>query len=351
MTSELIKYGRSESVPRVSVIVPAYNAQRVLEHAVESVLNQTCSDWELILVNDGSLDETGSICEKYKKSNPKIKVIHQENAGVSVARNNGISISEGEKIAFLDADDWYAPNFLECMLHALDSSAADCVSCGHINAFDDGHETYEMSALPRGVYSEESIKAGIVLPLLSDRIRRDLFNGYVWRYLFDKKTIIDNGIEFSGAYLEDELFLIEYFSCAGTLCVIDDALYYYYQNANSVTRSYLPKYERTFFTSLEIKRRLIARYSIPVPEYWEYNTCWAGLFIAAANLFAPGNRSGFLRKVRDLRGICNMPKFRAAIQNYHPADMSRNKTVVAALIRARLYFLLGLLYVIKNRNR
>jgi glycosyltransferase EpsJ len=338
-------------VPRVSIIIPAYNALHFLERAVNSVLNQTVSDWELIIINDGSLDDTGELCEQLKQKDDRIFVYHQENAGVSAARNNGISRAKGELIAFLDADDWYAPNFLEKMLDTLESTGTDSVCCGHFNAQSETLLNYEAPPLSAGTHTEEEIRTELVFPLLCDRISANLINGYIWRFLFSRKTIIENGIEFNGAYLEDELFLIEYYSCPGTLSVVDEGLYYYYQNSLSVTKRYQSRYLRTFFNSLDWKRELIERYAISVPSWWVDNTCWAGLLIAVSNLFAPGNTMSFFTKIRNVREICRLQEFRHAIEHYKPSGLSKNKAIVATLIRCRLYFLLGILYVVKNRNR
>lgn len=101
-----------------SVIIPVYNGEKFVDSAVNSVFAQTCSEWELILVNDGSKDNTAAVLEKYA-DNPKIKVINQENGGVSVARNNGISYANGEYIVFLDADDVWEPYHLEVMANLI----------------------------------------------------------------------------------------------------------------------------------------------------------------------------------------------------------------------------------------
>ena len=336
---------------RVSIIVPAYNAQNFLPRAVESVRAQTYGDWELILVDDGSRDETPALCDRFAAEDSRIRVLHQENAGVSTARNNGIALAQSELIAFLDADDWFVPTFLEKMLHALDANGADCACCGHWNTYEDGREVYDAPPLPAGLYTDEELLTGVVLPLLSDRVSANLFGGFIWRYLFSRKTIVENNILFDGAYLEDEIFLIAYFSCPGALAVVDEGLYHYLQNSQSVTKRYLLSYVPTFMNSLAHKQSLVERYAIPAPAWWVDNTCWAGLLIAVSNVFAPGNDASFGEKVRDVREICKLPAFSHAIGHYKPTGMARNKTIVAALIRARLYTALGLLYTYKNRNR
>ncbi len=126
---------------RLSVIVPVYKAEKYLARCVESVLAQTMGDFELILVDDGSPDGSGAMCDDFSKRDARIKVLHQENAGVSAARNAGVAMAQGEYIAFLDSDDWIEPRMYELLLEAADQEDADIVKCG----FDrtDGADIHE----------------------------------------------------------------------------------------------------------------------------------------------------------------------------------------------------------------
>jgi glycosyltransferase EpsJ len=341
-----------EHLPRISVIVPAYNAMGFLETCVHSITGQSFADLELILVDDGSTDGTGPLCDRLAASDPRIRVIHQENAGVSAARNCGVRAALGALIAFVDADDWLAPDAYSKMVSAMDVSSADCAVCGYDLVWPDGRQQPFPSPLPNGVYSSDAVNDALILPLLSDRISSNLVLGTVWRYLFDRTVILDHDIQFSGAYLEDEIFLIEYFSASPCrLASVDESLYSYLQNPASVTRRYLDGYAGTFAASLALKAQLVQRYAIPVPDDWRNNTCWAGLLIAVSNEFAPGNGHSLAFKVQSVKQICELPDFRHAITHYAPRGMSRNKAVVANLIRKKLYLPLAMLYTFKNRNR
>ena len=337
-------------MPRVSIIMPAYNASVFLERAVGSVVSQTFSDWELIIIDDGSTDGTAKHADDLAASDGRIQVIHQKNSGVSSARNKGIGSASGEFIAFLDADDAYEPEFLEALLGVLNENDADCAACSHLRVYPDGRTEADVFPLPEGVSFEDDILDEIIVPLLADRLKADLFNGFVWRYLFDRKKIVDNGISFTGAYLEDELFLIEYFSLPSVLAVTGKELYLYTQNPDSATRRYMPDCVDTFLNSMRLKRDLVARFVIPVPSWWQRNTAWAGLLIAIGNIYAHGNPASFQDRQRQVKALMDIPEFADAASNYTPSGMNRNKTVVAKLFSARLYLLLGLLYKFKNRN-
>lgn len=100
----------------VSVIVPVYNAEKYIETCISSVLNQTFTDFELILIDDGSEDESGHICDEYATKDTRIRVFHKENGGPSAARNSGLNVAQGEWILFLDSDDWIVPESLQLLM-------------------------------------------------------------------------------------------------------------------------------------------------------------------------------------------------------------------------------------------
>ena len=113
--------------PKISVIVPVYKAEKYLHRCVDSILSQTFTDFELILVNDGSPDNCGAICDEYAQKDNRVRVFHKENGGVSSARNLGLDNAKGEWITFVDSDDWLKPGCLEQLTNKLD---ADMIKCG-----------------------------------------------------------------------------------------------------------------------------------------------------------------------------------------------------------------------------
>ncbi len=114
---------------RVSVIVPVYNAERYLERCVDSIFAQSFTDYELILVDDGSTDGSGKMCDDYARSNPQVRVFHQANQGVSAARQKGLDAASGEYVIFADPDDWVEPTMLEELTRKADESLADVIIC------------------------------------------------------------------------------------------------------------------------------------------------------------------------------------------------------------------------------
>ena len=337
-------------MPAISVIVPVYQAESLLPQCVESVLSQTFSDWELLLVDDGSRDGSPALCDSYAAREPRIRVFHKPNGGVSSARNLGLEQAAGQCIAFLDADDAFEPAALETLWYLREKAGADSAGCAHFKVQANGQQQTEL-LLPAGIYEAAAIREKILWPLTGDRLRPPLFNGFIWRFLFDAAILRDNAITFEGAYLEDELFLMEYFSNACRLAVTDRPLYRYLENPASVTHRYMPDYLQVFQRFLERKAAIVEKYGLSAARpQWRADTVWAGLLIAVGNEFAASNAAPLAEKRRRVRGICQLPEMASAIRQIHPEGLGRNKQIVVDLIRRRQYFALSMLYGLKNRK-
>lgn len=340
-------------MPEISVIVPVYRAEDFLRKCTDSILHQTFSDLELILVEDGSPDDSGRLCDAISQADPRVKVIHKENGGVSSARNVGIAQAQGTYLAFADADDWLPPDALEAMHTALVRAGADSAGGAHWRVEVDGRQEREPGAMPPGVYGPAEIRTGIVDRLLGERMGKpgEVLNGFVWRFLFSRAIIRDHGMAFDGIYLEDELFLLEYFCYAKKLVMLEQPVYHYLQNPASVTRRYLPDYMQTFQNFMKAKVALAQRMGLGEDlPLWKENSCWSGLLIAIGNEFAASNAASLPEKRRRVRGICQLPPMARAIQAIRPEGLGRNKQMVADLVRRKQFFLLSMLYHMKNRK-
>ena len=335
-------------MPSISVIVPVYQAEKFLRDCVESVRRQTFSDWELLLVDDGCTDGSPALCDELAREDDRIRVFHKErNSGVSETRNVGLDHVRGTYIAFLDSDDQYEPQCLETLWNLRERAGADTAACAHLNLWPDGSETPE-PVLPAGIYDADAIREKIVNPLLGDRLAQPVFNGFIWRYLFSAEIFDRLHLRYEGAYLEDELFLMEYFCNARRLAVTETPLYRYLQNPASATHKYMKDFQQVFGRFMERKEDLAARYGLtPGRPQWRENSNWAGLLIAIGNEYAPGNPK--TQRQETIQALCARPDMAHAIRTLSPAGMSRNKQLAAKLVRGGRFWLLSQLYRIKNR--
>lgn len=340
-------------MPEISVIVPVYRAEDFLEKCVASILGQTFSDLEVLLVDDGSPDNSGALCDKLARQDPRVRVFHKENGGVSSARNLGMAQARGTYLAFADADDWLPPDALAALYAALTQAGGDTAGGPHWRVEVNGAQEQESGALPPGVYGPAEIRAGIVDRLLGERMGKpgQVLNGFVWRFLFSRDIVQRENITFAGAYLEDELFLLEYFCHAQKLAMVAQPVYCYLQNPASVTRRYLPDYMETFQTFMQAKEALAQRMDLGENlPLWRENSLWSGLLIAIGNEFAATNPASLAEKRRRVKALCQLPPMAQAIQAIRPQGLGRNKQMVADLVCRKQFFLLSLLYGWKNRG-
>lgn len=214
----------------ISVIIPVYNVAPYIDRCVQSVINQIYQDWECILVDDGSTDESGMLCEKWAVRDSRIKVIHQVNQGVSVARNNGIDASLGEYIVFIDSDDWVEPNYLQDLYNNRD--CCELVVSGHIGERENGNNEYcEPLATKKFVLSSENIEDFIHLN------KKALLYGPVNK-LFVSSIIKDRQICFpvNCAYGEDLLFSFHYLEYVKKISMVKNLSYHYIMRDQTLSR-------------------------------------------------------------------------------------------------------------------
>lgn len=218
----------------VSIIVPIYNVEKYLERCISSLITQTYEKIEIILVDDGSNDASGKICDAWK-SNSRIRVVHQSNAGVSTARNAGLSIATGEYIMFADPDDWLEPNMIETLVREIDD--LDFVYCGlYINT--DNDEKIVLNSKPSDIYSINEIYSSLFFGINNSHGKT--MSASLFRGLFKKEIIDRESIKFDSyiRYAEDWLFYAAYFMYISSMKVIDIPLYHYYQRNSSLTHTY-----------------------------------------------------------------------------------------------------------------
>lgn len=337
-------------MPSISVIVPVYQAEKFLHRCLDSMARQTFSDWELILVDDGCTDGSPALCDQFAAKDQRVRVFHRKkNQGVSEARNLGLNEARGDYITFLDADDCYEFHTLETLWNLREESGADTAGCAHMNLYPDGSSAPEL-LLPPGVYQQDEIRERIVYPLLGDRLQVPVFNGFIWRYLFSTSILRSCRVSFEGAYLEDELFLMEYFCNSRKLAVTDVPLYRYFLNPDSATHKYMKNFPQIFSRFMERKAAVAEKYGLETARpQWRENSNWAGLLIAVGNEYARDNPKSIRQRQKAVKEFCRQPQMKKAIKELRPEGLSPNKQMVANLVRGGHFFTLTQLYRLKNR--
>ena len=224
------------SQPSISVIVPVYNVEAYLPKCVESILAQTYKNLEIILVEDGTKDASGSICDEYAKKDPRIKVIHKENGGLSSARNAGMDIAKGDYFGFVDSDDWIEPEFYETLLSAALKYDADLVCGGRYDV--DGITGEKTVGLCHK--KEECISA---MEMLGRVFTWDGCDSAAWDKLY-RRHLFDEVRYPLGMYSEDSAIFYKLMEQANRVALVPRPMYNYLHRENSITTAKLT--EKTF---------------------------------------------------------------------------------------------------------
>ena len=216
---------------KITIIIPVYNVENYLDECIQSVLKQTHKNFEIILVDDGSTDKSGCICDAYKEKDDRIQVIHKQNGGVSEARNTGMALAKGEYIAFLDSDDLVHPKMYEFLLQAMIDYDADLVSCGYKTFCDEEELSNNFTDMHRYTFSKLEDRQDYLSNFLDGN-----FVHYVWKSLYKKEFL--TGLRFEvGKRLEDIMFNAKLSQKLSKRVVIADKLYFYRIRSGSIMHS------------------------------------------------------------------------------------------------------------------
>lgn len=239
--------------PKVSVIVPVYNAEKYLHRCIDSILAQTFTDFELLLINDGSKDDSGKICDEYAAKDNRIRVFHKENGGVSSARNLGLDNAKGEWIAFVDSDDFIP---LGALQHLISNIYGDLIIGGYKNHFNDDLICVK--------WNEGVVVSADFATFLSNNIDTALFRT-PWCKLF-KKEIIENGnlrFDCSLVFGEDTVFVTTYLLHCDSISVCRKECYNYY----NIGDNYIDKYKEHSASIYRYSEQITLLYDKLIKKY------------------------------------------------------------------------------------
>ena len=217
-------------MPRISIIVPVYNAENYLADCIDSILSQSFSDFEVILVDDGSPDGSGRICDDYAAKHPCVSVIHQENRGQAAARNHAMARAKGDWICFVDSDDLIHPRMLELLHQAVTETGAPIAMCGMLEAVD----------LPENFRKDRDVSFRVLtmdeqtLVALHDA---DQYPGWVACAKLISRALIEGYPFCAGRVYEDNEAVCRWICQGGTIAATEEKLYFYRGNPDSTTKA------------------------------------------------------------------------------------------------------------------
>ena len=223
---------------KISVIVPVYNVEQYLERCIDSIINQTYTNLEIILVNDGSTDNSGKLCDELAKKDERIRVIHKENGGLSDARNRGIDEAESDLVGFIDSDDYIDSDMYEVLLKNLNNTDADLSMCALYDVYNNTPEAQVTNKETWELSSEQAIKMVMEAKILSVTAVNKLYR---------KSLFSDLKFEV-GKIAEDAFIMIKLLDKCKKIVATNEKKYYYVHRENSITTQ---KFSTKFLNVIE----------------------------------------------------------------------------------------------------
>lgn len=265
--------------PLISIIVPVYNVEKYLKKCLNSIINQTMQNFEVILINDGSVDSCSSILKNYCEQYNKFNLIEIENSGVAVCRNIGLSTARGEFVVFIDSDDFIAPTFLEKLYRNAMENKSDIAICNYLTYNSKKHKNRpNWLRLKSGIYKNPKILSALIC---DTRIHH-----HVWNKLFKRSLLIENNITFNNMCFEDVEFTIKAFYFSNSISIIDDHLYYYVQHGkNTIKNITLKQVNDYLFTNSLTRTFLTQQGEFQTYKLWFFVHSIRTLFITIKLIF------------------------------------------------------------------
>lgn len=331
----------------ISVIMPVYNSEKYLSNAIGSVLQQTYANFELLLIDDGSKDNSSLICDEFKMHDHRVRVFHQKNGGVCCARNLGIRESRGEYIAFIDNDDLYMTNFLEVMVKELESHPVDMIRCGRKNmtVAENGDTVWTRVSAWKNTQRFDSTSFLDSYFLLK---QTDIISS-VWNGLYRRSFIVSESISFNERFRhgnEDVYFNLCCFLTSQNLTIVEEVLYeHFYRYAHSTSLKYHEDQIRHRLETIALEQKLLKG----LEGTREYGLCTMSnirvCFKLLSNTKDRKQRQEGLKLLTQAFPLEGLEKYR--LSAYH--ELTRLEKIELGLIKNHMYGLFFAFQTLKQR--
>lgn len=329
-----------DRIPKVSIIVPIYNVEKYLDRCMQSLLNQTLNDIEIILVDDGSPDNCPILCDEYATKDSRIKVVHKQNAGLGYARNSGLGVAVGEYVAFVDSDDFVDLRMYEILYNKAKNTNSDVVYCGFNRYYsDEDIRTYIHVDSIKTFRGRDSVNQ-LLLDFISSSpdYKSDWkYEMSVWHSIYKREIIIENNIKFYSErdYLSEDIpFQIDFLLASNAAVYIPDTLYYYcMNNASSLTQTTYSndKLKRTIalYELLTNKTKEIDKECLRAKRFF-ISYMRAHLYgISAMNI-------SYNMKIKLMKEL-NDKKIWGIVKPYPYSSLNKNSRLICCFQRNRMY--------------
>ena len=332
----------------ISIIVPIYNVEKYLNKCIESIVNQTYENIEIILIDDGSNDNSGIICDEYAKKDNRIIVVHKENGGVSSARNKGLKIAKGEWISFVDADDWIEQTFCQTLLNKVTQEQADIALCGYNRITDNRIEKINANNQEVFLNSNE---------YLVKSLNPQTGFGFCHMKLIKKEVLKSISFNERIEVGEDALFNIQLSTYIKKAVFLKQPLYNYRINNQSVVKRYDENYANKYLKSMKIIEEYIwQEYNEENEENIEikqnyYNFVTYHIMLIIVNYcYHPDNKMCNAQRKNMLKEVINNDLFIIGLKKSNYNNISLTRKITLYTLKHKLYWLTAIICKIRQKQ-
>ncbi len=285
-------------MPEVSIIVPVFQAEYYLSRCIDSILRQTFVDFEVLLIDDGSIDNSGVICDVYAEKDSRIRVFHRKNGGISSARNTGLDNATGKYIMFCDSDDYVEENWVSGLYQSICREKSVISVCGFFTERKDSNQR---------IYKSIQIESSIPYSEYY-RLREISIDQFVWNKIFLNSVIQKHSLRFdeSMVYGEDAVFVMNYVMAEdGQIGICCENTYAYQINEDSVSHKYIDGLWECYLTVFSTRDKLFNQFNIPKEKYITHycSTLMWCIRFSISNCLSIANTASFPRKLAQVRLI------------------------------------------------
>ena len=333
---------------KVSIVVPVYNIPgKLLRQCIESAIHQTLQEIEIVLVDDGSTDNSGLICDEYAEKDDRIKVIHKKNGGLAAARNNGYENSTGEWITFLDSDDWIDPHTCEDTYRLGKENKTDVVIFGTVQEFKHYKKPFTYH------YADGKIFEGAQCKEIQCEILN--FTGNIataWAKLFNREFLVENKLEHNAALRQGSEgieFNIRVFEKVQKSYFTDKVYYHYIFNPNSISAKHDEKNHYFVIKCFEeIKRQIeLSQNREDLEKVFLNRFAYTVVAAAISSYFSPANPVSYKEKKAGYKKYVNETLVKETLRQLDYSKLDIQRRVIAILIKKQIYAPIGILAKIR----
>ena len=348
--------------PSLSIVVPVYNTEKYLRRCMDSIMNQTLKDIEIIIVDDGSKEECAILCDEISKTDSRIKVVHKENGGLGFARNTGLEAASGEYIGFVDSDDYIEPKMYETLYNAAKKHNADLCLSGICfvggNMFSEsGGDTKKSYFVEETVFLKEDMKKLLLgaigaLPHEPDDSR---YGVSVCKNIFKTSVIRERKIEFLSErkiLSEDTLFMVDFIKSSKSAVGVPGSYYCYCRNEDSLSKSYnKERFEKSIIFLDELEKRIAD--TVEKEEYKIYFDRlvqgFGRILCSQEIMHARDKKIKFSVLKKRLKEICTQDKIQNVLKSYPWYRLPVKQAAFAFAMKYKLFSLQRLMVILRDR--